>query len=259
VPIRSRFLAGLLPILLLLRPAIAAEDAGNDVALSWNAAPVYVPGHSEPVRPADLRLAKPLGVVIYLHGCAGIGAEERNWAGYLASLGFLTVLPDRFARGDRGPSCWPDRNPAVHRMRREELAYALGQVKASQWAQRGNVFLMGFSEGGDAVAESELAGGAGEGVRGAVLASWTCRRFDHLSLPAEIPLLSILWDDAHSLLGVHFGGSDCADKFEGRPGLERIVLRGKGHPTFDQPAAREAVADFLRDHRAANPAVAGRP
>ena len=97
------------------------------------------------------------------------------------------------------------------------------------------------------------------GVRGAVLASWTCRRFDHLSLPAEIPLLSILWDDAHSLLGVHFGGSDCADKFEGRPGLERIVLRGKGHPTFDQPAAREAVADFLRDHRAANPAVAGRP
>ncbi|HEX9462005.1 MAG TPA: dienelactone hydrolase family protein [Alphaproteobacteria bacterium] len=242
-------LAATLLALLMLSARPRADD--SDVARSWTGAMAFLPGDPNSMGVDKLPPDRRRPVVLYMHGCGGMNQEnDIPWARYVASQGFIVVAPDRFARANKEPSCWPARNPAVMPMRLEELAYALAQIKASPWADPANVFVMGFSEGADAVGESRIGG-----IRGAIISSWTCQRVPDISLPAGIPVLSILWDDEHSLMRwlPRIKGT-CGDKFESRNGFQNVALRGKGHNTYGESAARDAVAKFLRDnltHKAA--------
>jgi len=224
----------------------ASDNVESDVGRSWTGAIVFVPGDPAPKTTAEIPTGRRLPVVVYMHGCAGI--DRRNdlpWAQYIAKLGFIVVLPDRFARAYREPSCHPHRNPVVHQMRREEIAYALAQVRASAWVDDLNVFAMGFSEGADAIAESRLPG-----LRGAILSSWTCGRVTGISLPAGVPVLSVRWDQTSPWRWWDSAETGCADKFKGRDGFRDVLLHGKGHATYGEPAARDAVGRFLRDNLA---------
>lgn len=236
-------LAATLLALLMLSARPRADD--SDVARSWAGASVFVPGNSNALRVDQLPPDRRLPVLLYMHGCGGMNQEnDFPWARYISGLGFIVVAPDRFARADKEPSCWPARNPAVLPMRIEELNYALAQIKASPWADQANIFVMGFSEGADAVGESRIGG-----ITAAIISSWTCQRVPDISLAAGIPVLSILWDDENSLLRLlpRIKGT-CGDKFETRQGFENVALRGKGHNTYSEAVARDAVAKFLRDH-----------
>ncbi len=236
-------------LLLLAGWALSAAAQTSDVASSWMAARVFLPGRPDPVVPAEIPVGQRLPTLLYMHGCSG--ADESNdlpWARYLSQLGYIVVIPDRFARADKASSCWPDRNRAAHEMRREELGFAIEQIKSSVWADPTNLFLMGFSEGADAIAESRI-----DGVQGAILSSWTCRRVNDLALPLGLPILSILWDERSRWRWWDRGESDCPAKFAGRDGFHNLELRGKGHATYGARAAREAVGKFLREHLTQHP------
>src|SRR5262249_16401724 len=163
------------------------------------------------------------------------------------------VLPDRFARANREPSCHPQHSEAVLQMRREELDYGMAQVKASAWADPLNIFAMGFSEGADTIAESRLSG-----LQGAILSSWTCRTVKALSLPTGLPVLSVRWDQTSPWRWWSDGETHCADKFMRREGFRDVLLHGKGHATYEEPTARDAVTQFLRNNLAHGAVVHGR-
>src|SRR5262245_29149905 len=79
----------------------AAQTPASQVAKSWEKAKVYVGGAPIADGTSKISVSKPTGVVIFLHGCAGIEAEAKNWATLISAQKFVVILPDSLARSDR--------------------------------------------------------------------------------------------------------------------------------------------------------------
>jgi poly(3-hydroxybutyrate) depolymerase len=151
-----------------------AENQDEGVGKSWEKAEVFVPGRLFTSVPSKVSVEKPLPVVVYMHGCTGISAHDSQWGTFIKELGFIAVLPDSMARPGRKWNCNPVMKrggsfPQAHAMRQEEISYVLKQIKMSLWADTKNIFLMGHSEGGTAVARNRL-----DGFRGIIISGWAC-------------------------------------------------------------------------------------
>lgn len=237
-------------------PAVLAQPAAEDetnVALSWAKAQVFVPGKVFATTPDNVKVEKPLPVVIYLHGCTGINpSHDSRWGEFIRGLGYIAVLPDSMARPGRKPNCDPRTKrggafPQAFAMRLEELRYALDQVKKAAWADADNTFLMGHSEGGQTAARTTLAG-----FRGIIISAWTCTDssrpdFDGIFAPLETPILTLEWDHDAWREGTPRQGS-CANKFDERKKARQVLFSGTEHATYAQGQARDAVAQFLKEN-----------
>ena len=240
-------------LLLVLGATCSFADDGDEsnVSLSWDKARVYVPGSGKAVTPDKVKVAKPAPVIIYMHGCAGFNSESADWGEYLSSLGYTVVQPDSFAwRSESNCDTKVKKSglfPKAHGMRLQEIKYALEEVRKSPWADRNNIFLMGFSEGGTAAARTKLAG-----FSGVIITGWRCTNtknpnFDGIFAPKETPVLTVEWnkDDWQT----EFTKGSCSDKFGDRPKATQLLLPGNGHGVYDQVKARDAVAQFIKDNR----------
>lgn len=232
--------------------AQTSEDQEKNVGKSWEKAEVYIPGKFFSTMPDKVSVEKPLPVVIYMHGCTGITKHDMQWANFIKGLGFIAVLPDSMAIPGRKMNCNPVTKrggsfPQAHALRLQEIRYAFDQVKKSPWADTKNIFLMGHSEGGQAVARNRLGG-----FRGIIISSWTCTHaknpnFDGIFAPIETPVLTLEWDQDLWRVGTPQEGS-CANKFGERKKARRILFSGSQHDTYQQSEARDAVAQFLKDN-----------
>ncbi len=228
------------------------ENKEEGVSKSWEKAEVFVPGRFFTSVPDKVSVEKPLPVVIYMHGCTGIAMHDSQWGNFIKELGFIVVMPDSMARPGRKPNCNPVMKrggffPQAHAMRQEEISYALGQVKKSPWADKINIFLMGHSEGGTAVARSRL-----DGFRGIIISSWACTNaknpdFDGIFAPIETPILTLEWDRDPWRVGTPQEGS-CTNKFGERKKARQILFSGSQHDTYQQSEARDAVTRFLKEN-----------
>ena len=233
---------------------VHAEE-NSDVALSWLNAPAFVFNHPEIKQANQLsELKNKFPVVIYLHGCAGINRDALNWGSYISSLGFIVILPNSMARNGRISNCDPKLKkgngafPMARKYRQQEIDYSLSQTINISWAQRQNIFLMGHSEGGIAVAQSPHSEFAGEIISGETCTNRNNPIYDGIFAPLNMPVLAIasIHDEWHENKPAVKGR--CADKAQGRFFFEQVDLPGFTHPTYGSPVAREAVKDFLRQH-----------
>src|SRR5262249_25479824 len=131
-------------------------------------------------------------------------------------------------------------------MRQEEITYAVARLRSSSWVDQRNLFLMGHSEGGAAVARW----GGGE-FSGHIISGWTSPAppyppLDGIGAPLTTPVLAIAFESDPWFQG-QFAGS-CASRFETRKDARQVTLSGSGHNTASYPEARAAVLQFLRDH-----------
>jgi dienelactone hydrolase len=230
--------------------AMAVAPPPSTVAASWQHAIVFIPGKRRSWHPYSAAADKPLPVVLYMHGCAGISAQhDLAWGRYLESLGYVVVLPDSFARSDRKADCDPVKRtggffPQAHVMRLEEIEYAMEQLKHQAWADSRNIFLMGHSEGGQAAVMSYP-----EGFRGIILSGTyvysDAADSDLILAPEETPILSLVW--GRDLWSGEKLRSD-ANNFSRHRNSRMVVFNGAGHETYAQPRARQAVADFLKQN-----------
>jgi len=230
------------------------ENRIEGVNKSWEKAEVFVPGKFFTTTPGKVSVEKPLPVVIYMHGCTGVVMHDSHWGSFIKGLGFIAVLPDSMARPGRKLNCNPVMKrgglfPQAHAMRQEEISYALEQVKKSPWADTKNIFLMGHSEGGVAVARTRLGG-----FRGIIISGWGCTNaknpdFDGIFAPLETPILTLEWDADPWRVGTPQEGS-CANKFGKRKNARQILFSGSQHDTYQQSRAQEAVAQFLKENLA---------
>jgi dienelactone hydrolase len=235
--------------------AQTAEIRDTNVGKSWEAATVLVPGRFFATSPHNVSLEKPLPVVIYMHGCTGITANhDLRWGHFIKGLGFIAILPDSMARPGRRQNCDPVAKrggafPQAFAMRQEEIRYAVEQLKMSPWADMGNVFLMGHSEGGNAAAQNSLGD-----FRGVIISGWTCTNAarperDGIFAPLDIPILALEWSHDAWRVGRPSEGS-CANKFGERKKARQVLFPGTEHATYDQAEARNAVAQFLKENLA---------
>ncbi len=218
------------------------QPTSADVAASWEHAVVYVPGRLLSTSVKDIGAEKPRPVVLLIHGCAGIQRTESSWAGFLKDEGYVVVEPDSFARS-RPKSCDPRTHraglfPGVTTYRRDEVSYALEQLRKAPWADRRNLFLMGHSEGAVVVATANLSG-----FRGVIISAWICR--NGLVVPHETAVLAI--DHAKDPWFPNSDYEHCSNLFGTRTNARQVTLPGFDHDTFEAPAQR-AVRDFLKSY-----------
>jgi dienelactone hydrolase len=239
--------------LVMLSVLLVGPAHASDVEKSWDKATVFVPGKWFPTSVDRISVSQPMPVVIYLHGCVGITRDHDGmWAEYLTSQGFVVVMPDSMARSNRPLNCdgqsrrgnlWPQ----AHEYRLQEIARALDQVMSSTWADKKNVFLMGHSEGGIAVARSQHNEFAGK-----IILAWGCTsskpEFDGIFAPKHVPVLAVAYTDDEWRKGTHNEGT-CGAKAQGRDNFRAVDLPGRWHATAGDVQARRSVREFLNTFR----------
>lgn len=194
---------------------------------------------------------RPLPVVLFLHGCAGLNLGDTSvWARVLSAQGYAVVAPDSFARPGRRQNCDPTSSSGgaaseVHDFRLEEVGYALARLRELPWVDQRRIFLMGHSEGGIAAARWDKPG-----FRGVIISGWTCtstlpewRSLHGLWTPKGTPVLSIVHDDDPWFRRSHKG--NCSTWIDSRPQSRSVTLPGTGHATSANPEAVQGVTDFL--------------
>ena len=242
----------------------AVADLSNvpsDIVRTWDRAVVVLPSEGGmPVvarmddgRIARWRKTRPPGrtfpVVLYMHGCDGIG----NLAFFraLANAGYAVVAPDSMARRFRPLQCDPKTRTGgyhlfVYDFRLAEISYALERLESIDWIDRGNLFLAGASEGGVATALYR-----GDAFRARIIAQWTCHGapvVHGLAAPPETPVLAIVnggdpWYGARRTSGQR---GDCGAFMAGHLLSRSIVLDDSAtHDVFADPANVKAMLDFL--------------
>lgn len=256
-----------LALSILLVSTASPSRADDELALTWQRAhvalPRLVPGGRPALGlmrdpdvqaalaavPADLRVP----AILLMHGCNGLGEEEESAKLFLMDQGYPVFLPDSFARPGRRSNCAVGTAttayaPEAPGLRLAELDYALDRLRALAFVDR--VFLLGYSEGGLAVASVERSPLP---LAGIAITAWHCQGRDGfvgIKAPRDVPVLAILGDNDPWYRAR--GGRHCGEVFDGRPDATSIVLPGNAHQIFTSPIvanaerARDAVLAFLK-------------
>jgi poly(3-hydroxybutyrate) depolymerase len=222
---------------------------GYDVSKAWEGAQVYVPSNILTKKVDDVKVDKPLPVVILLHGCGGIGDHEKKWAQNLKSEGFIVVLPDSFAIPTREINCVPSSNTPnvgkvpVNDLRPAEAEFAMKKVQEQVWADKNNIFLMGHSEGGAGAFLTIEAG-----FKGVIVSGFSCGVRRKVGSADTTPFIAINWE-----IDPYFSKDDspqrkCSDRpfWKNRVDKVEVILKGKGHATASDSLANREVISFLK-------------
>jgi hypothetical protein len=191
-------------------------------------------------------------LVIYMHGCTGLGGDEHDYIRFLVRNNYAVIAPDSFARKFRPKSCDPPTYTGglfrgVLSFRLAEARYAHELAKTLPWVDKQNIFVMGFSEGGITTARY----GRG-GLAGRIILGWTCNagwtEYAGISGPRDEPILAVVasndpWFTAPSTMG------DCGDFMLFRPNSESFVTDTKLHAVQALPEVRERILQFLEANR----------
>ncbi len=237
---------------LLSNSAYAWMVQGYDVSKTWETAVVYVPSNLLAKRVDSVKVDSPLPVVIFLHGCGGINDHERRWANFLKSQNYIVVLPNSYGIPGRLSNCTgtlPDRTVwrvPIDVLRPAEAEYALSKVRESEWADKNNIFLMGFSEGGMAAHNANA-----EGFAGIIMSGFPCAARGPIKNRFDTPMLALNWKLDPDFVRMDGSYQQCSDKpyWKFRTKSTEVLLDGKGHFNADEPIARNAVLNFLKENK----------
>ena len=173
----------------LLASACASSfglDRSSDLERTWEEAVLVLPANNgkEPTvdnlrnvkitaELAQIAPGRRWPVVVYMHGCTGIG--NFNFFQRIARAGYVVVAPNSMARQYRPLQCDPRSktggyNLFVYDFRMAEISYALQQLSQAPWSDSENLFLIGASEGGVAAALYR-----GNAFNARIIAQWTCQ------------------------------------------------------------------------------------
>lgn len=234
---------------------LGVSPSHSDVSNTWRQGVVVLPGSAtksgEMVRVSGiegetktwaaqiqgeyLKSDIKIPAIIYLHGCGGYNAFDA-WSLTLQGLGLAIFAPNSFARPGRKKGCWGAVDIQYRmRMRIEEVKFALKNIRHIAWIDQTRILLMGFSEGGHAVAEyswddfiAYLPIGTDCHVQGG--GTYT---------PEDKPILNIVGSNDR------YGYGDGCDISSDEKGSGSLVIWNGNHDVSGYPKAINAVAAFL--------------
>ena len=194
-------------------------------------------------------LEKKRPTIIFSHGCTGLGRGNLRYMRLLARAGYAVIAPDSFARRYRPETCDPSRHRGikgaphrrVNRMRQEEIHHAAYRVRRIRWVDKKNLFLMGHSQGGTAVATYE-----GDEFKAHVISGSVCWR--GVRSPRGTPILALYSvDDPWRR---NRPADSCLRKARARGvNMEFHLFEGRAHNLSRNKMARRQILDFLGRHR----------
>lgn len=185
---------------------------------------------------ADIKPGSKVPVVLYMHGCAGIGRQALLYRKLLLAEGYAVFMPDSFARpgrrrcGDEGPLY--QRVP----LRKQEIGYAYKHLKRLPWIDQSRLVLMGFSEGGNAVDNWAKAGFRAEIITGSACTLVGGKP----AAPDGVAVLAVVGSQDR-----YRPGKSC--KITRTVGGSRsVVIPGANHEVAGYAQTRNAIRSFLR-------------
>ncbi|MCY3825525.1 MAG: dienelactone hydrolase family protein [Nitrospinae bacterium] len=196
-------------------------------------------------------LEKKRSTVVFAHGCRGLGRGNLRYMRLLAEEGYAVIAPDSFARRYRPETCDPSRRRGikgaphrrVNQMRQEEIHHADYRLRRIRWVDRKNLFLMGHSQGGTAVAAYE-----GDGFKAHVISGSVCWR--GVRSPRETPILALYSED--DPWRRNRPADSCLRRARRRGvNMEFHLFEGRAHNLSRNKRARRLILDFLNRHRRA--------
>lgn len=240
-------------------------DQGSDLERTWDEAILVLPANNgeEPsvenlknvkitTELARIAPGRRWPVVVYMHGCTGIG--NFSFFQRIARAGYVVVAPNSMARRYRPLQCDPRSktggyNLFVYDFRMAEISYALQQLSQAPWSDSENLFLIGASEGGVAAALYR-----GNAFNARIIAQWTCQGAPlvrGIAAPPETPVLSVVraddpWYDPTRAVNQR---GDCGTFLNGRPESRSIVARGTEHDVLKDVQLVQQMVEFLDRHR----------
>lgn len=222
-----------------------------DVRKSWEQSVVHVPGNFLTKTVDTVNVSAAMPVVVFLHGCAGIGVTERRWADFLKAENFIVVLLNSYAIDNREKNCIPATRTTnigkvpVNSLRPAEAEYAMSKLKEKAWADKNNIFLMGHSEGGMGTFLTRDVG-----FSGIVITGFVCFLKRPFASSKDTPTLIINYERDPFFEKPDRDYLQCSDKFywSFRTNTKEILLPGRGHGSADNRTAQEAVTTFLKNN-----------
>ncbi len=187
------------------------------------------------VAATKLKPGTKLPAVIYLHGCAGNTVGDA-WGAKFGELGYAFFAPNSLRR-PRKSLCFTGRMKSTRiPMRREELLYALDQLRKLDWIDQKRIVLMGSSEGAQAASDY-----GGDAFAAVVLSATDCRfSGGSPNTPRAIPVLNMVGSNDNK-----GGGSGCRiSRTVG--GSKRVVIQGAFHKLANNSEARRVLERFLK-------------
>ncbi len=225
--------------------AACQATTGESDKLTWDRGFVHIPGSGgkcslrmigfEDAR-EDCLAPQPNGtsgllpVVLFLHGCGGINQRQYHVMELFTNLGYVTFMPDSFARPNRWKACGATRQ--IQHLRFAEIAHALSEFKKIPWIDQSRLVLAGFSEGG------VIAGRySGSEFKARVVLGWGCVGG---GLTGEGPLLNLVGKRDFATPG---DNRLCPIGSSWKNSLARHV--NAGHNVADDPETGRIIKDFL--------------
>ena len=191
-------------------------------------------------------------LVIYMHGCDGMGISALRDIEFLARNNYAVLAPDSFARRYRPKACNSRTYTGglfrgVLGFRLAEARYAHEKAMTLPWVDKRNIFMMGFSEGGVTVAKY----GRG-GLAGRIILGWTCNAGWHeyggISGPRDEPILAVVAsNDPYYTNPWNLG--HCGSSMLFRRNAESIVVHVNFHRVQSLPEVQEKILQFLEVNR----------
>jgi dienelactone hydrolase len=241
-------------VLALGAPVAQADVA--ELARTWEAAQVWLPdtvAHTSVAALADAQT--PRAVVLYAHGCDGLGRITTVTARFLAGAGYLVVAPDSFARQDKPVSCdAAQARGGLHRAvlgwRQEEMRFALSRLRGTDALAHTPIILMGHSEGGITAATMQAADAAMRIIEG-----WTCHagwpEYRGLDADEGQPVLALIGADDPWFRQPVLSG-DCGAFMQGEVQVSKVYtapdyLAGKHWLSADRNV-QKLILDFMAAH-----------
>jgi len=174
---------------------------------------------------------KKLPAVVFLHGCAGLGHRQFAHMDMFAQLGYPVFAPSSFSRPGRTRSCGRF-SPLVLTWRLEEIEIALEKLKTLSWVDQSKLILVGFSEGGIAVANYD-----GNKFRVIIGMGFGCDRRSFLA-PSNIAILQINGKNDTEVTETALCSSGGRQKF-------KAVYVDAGHAVSGDPNTANIINNFL--------------
>ncbi len=168
--------------------------------------------------------------VLFLHGCGGINQRQYHVMEMFTNLGYVTFMPDSFARPGRWRACGATRR--IQHLRFAEIAYALSEIRKIPWIDQSRLVLAGFSEGGVIAGRYD-----GTEFKARVVMGWGCVGG---GLTGEGPLLNLVGKRDFATTG---GNRLCPIGSRWKNSLARHV--DAGHDVADDPESITIIKKFL--------------
>jgi pimeloyl-ACP methyl ester carboxylesterase len=213
------------------------------------------PGEDMPLlkgRKHLVRTGASRGVLLYVHGCSGLGGSLRSdaWGNFINALGYDLYAPDSFADDRPAPACGKETNyppMQISAIRRQRVAQTLRTLEILKKQNPGKpIYLWGHSEGGHIVQVT------GADVSGIIVTGEECGAYRAgIAASGKIPVLYIFGDkDPHVNFVAKPFNAKAADRYcrsvLGTRKFDLIVLKDRGHLTWPwNSAVANAFAKFL--------------